>query len=105
VFDIVVHKNVRLSEIIVSDILDSDHITILFHILDHFRTRNSSDPVDKFLDLECLLASELIPPRIQIDSREEVGKAACNFTESLTSVYMISTGEITHLHLNNDVPG
>jgi hypothetical protein len=28
VLDIVVHKNVRLSEVIVSDILDSDHLTI-----------------------------------------------------------------------------
>jgi endonuclease/exonuclease/phosphatase (EEP) superfamily protein YafD len=34
VLDIVVHQNVRLSEITVSDTLDSDHLPILFHILD-----------------------------------------------------------------------
>jgi hypothetical protein len=28
--DIVVHKNVRLSEVIVSDILNSDHLPIVF---------------------------------------------------------------------------
>jgi hypothetical protein len=33
--DIVVHKNVRLSGVIVSDILDSDHLPIVFHLLDH----------------------------------------------------------------------
>jgi hypothetical protein len=40
VLDIVVHKNIRLSNVIVSDILDSDHLPIIFHILDHVRTQN-----------------------------------------------------------------
>jgi endonuclease/exonuclease/phosphatase (EEP) superfamily protein YafD len=53
--DIVVHKNVRLSEVIVSDILDSDHLPIIFHLLDHIRRRNVSDPVDKFTDWERFL--------------------------------------------------
>jgi hypothetical protein len=44
VFDIV-HKNVRLSEVISSDILDSEHLPIVFHLLDHFRTRKLLDPV------------------------------------------------------------
>jgi hypothetical protein len=48
VLDIVVHKNVLLLEIIVSDILDSDHLPIVFYLLDHVITRNLSDPVDKF---------------------------------------------------------
>jgi hypothetical protein len=39
VLDIVVHKNVQLSEVTVSDILDSDHLPIVFHLLDHIRTR------------------------------------------------------------------
>jgi hypothetical protein len=47
VLDIVVHKNVRLSEVIVPDILESDHLPIVFHSLDHVRSRNPSDPVDK----------------------------------------------------------
>jgi hypothetical protein len=37
--DIILHKNVWLSEVIVSDILDSGHLPIMFHSLDHIRTR------------------------------------------------------------------
>jgi hypothetical protein len=48
VLDIVVHKNIRLSHVIVSDILDSDH----FHILDHVRTEKLSEPLKKFTDWE-----------------------------------------------------
>jgi hypothetical protein len=62
VLDIVVHKNVRLSEVIVSDVLDSHHPPIVFHLLDHISTRNLSDPVVKFTDWRRFqsLASELI---------------------------------------------
>jgi hypothetical protein len=62
VLDIVVHRNVRPSEVIVSDILDSEHLQIVYQLLDHVRTRNPSDPVDKFTDLDQFkkLASELI---------------------------------------------
>jgi hypothetical protein len=38
VLDIVVHRDIRLSNIIVSYILDSDHLPIIFHILDHVRS-------------------------------------------------------------------
>jgi hypothetical protein len=47
VLDIVVHRNIRLSNVIVSDILDSDHLPIVFHILDHFRTTKISQPTEK----------------------------------------------------------
>jgi endonuclease/exonuclease/phosphatase family metal-dependent hydrolase len=47
---IVVHKNIRLSNVIVSDILDSDHLPIIFHILNHVRTHNLSAPAEKFTD-------------------------------------------------------
>jgi endonuclease/exonuclease/phosphatase family metal-dependent hydrolase len=65
--DIVVHKNVRLSEVIASDILDSDHLPIVFHLLDHARTMNLSDTVDNFTDWERFqsLAAELISPRMR----------------------------------------
>jgi hypothetical protein len=43
VLNIVVHKNVWLSEVIVSDILGSDHLPIVVQLLDHIRTRNLSD--------------------------------------------------------------
>jgi hypothetical protein len=76
VLDIVVQKNVWLSEVIVSDILDSDQPPIAFHLLGHDRTTNISDPVDKFTDWEKYqrLASELIYSRIQINLGEEADK-------------------------------
>jgi hypothetical protein len=39
VLDIVVHQNIRVSDIIVSDILDSDHLPIIFRILDDVKIR------------------------------------------------------------------
>jgi hypothetical protein len=58
----IVHKKIRLSEVIVADILDSDHLPIVFHLLDYVRTRNPLDPVDKFTDWEWFqsLDSEII---------------------------------------------
>jgi hypothetical protein len=66
--DIVVQKNIRMSEVIVSDILDSDQIPTVFHFLDHIRTWKLSDSVGKFTDWERFqsLAFELFSPRIQI---------------------------------------
>jgi hypothetical protein len=51
---IIVHKNVRLSGGIVSDILDNNHIPIVFPLLEHVRTsrRKVSDADDKFTDCE-----------------------------------------------------
>jgi hypothetical protein len=48
VLDIVVHQNIRVSDVIVSDILDSDHLPIIFHLLNHVKIRNLSDPIEKF---------------------------------------------------------
>jgi hypothetical protein len=45
---IFVHKNVRLAGAIISDILGSEHLPIVFHLLGQIKTRNFSDPVDKF---------------------------------------------------------
>jgi hypothetical protein len=52
VLDTVVHKNIRLPNVIVSGILDSDHLPIIFHILDHVRTKNISAPLKKITDWE-----------------------------------------------------
>jgi hypothetical protein len=41
-----------VSDITVSDILDSDHLPILYYILDHVIIRNLSEPVEKFSDWE-----------------------------------------------------
>jgi hypothetical protein len=48
--NIMVHQNVLLSEVIVSDILDSNRLPVIFQILDYVRTRNLSDPIEKFTD-------------------------------------------------------
>jgi hypothetical protein len=61
VFDTVVHQNIRLSGVVVSDILDSDHLPVVFHILDHVKTKNLLEPVEKFTDWKWLqsLTSDL----------------------------------------------
>jgi hypothetical protein len=48
VLDIVVHRNIRLSDVIVSDILDSNHLPTVLHILDHVRTKQISKPLETF---------------------------------------------------------
>jgi hypothetical protein len=90
--NIVVHKNIRVSEVIVSDILDLDHLPFVFNLLNHVRPRNLSDPVDKFTDWERFqcLTSELISPRIQINSGEEADKVAHGFTASIAVAYRLS---------------
>jgi hypothetical protein len=45
ILDIVVHQNIGLPSVVVSNILDSDHLPIIFHILDHVKIRNLSEPI------------------------------------------------------------
>jgi hypothetical protein len=52
VLDIVVHQNISLSDFIVSDILDSDHLPIVYHILYHVKIKNPSEPIEKYTDLD-----------------------------------------------------
>jgi hypothetical protein len=106
VLDIVVHQNIRVSDFIVSDILDSDHLPIVFHILDHVKIRNLSESVEKFTDWERFqsLASELISPRIEINSGVEADKAARDFTASIASAYRLSTNKVTLSNINKDTP-
>jgi hypothetical protein len=87
--------------------LDSDHLPIIFHILDHVKIRNLSDPIEKFTDWEWFqsLASELISPKIEVTSEAEADKGACDFTASISPAYRLSTSKITLLDLNNDLPG
>jgi hypothetical protein len=47
VLDIVVHQNIRLSRMIISDILDSDHLPVVFNRPIHVKTKNLSEPVEK----------------------------------------------------------
>jgi hypothetical protein len=61
----------------VTDILDSDHLPIIFDILDHVRTKNVSAPLEKFTDWERFqsLASNLISPRLEINTGVEADKS------------------------------
>jgi hypothetical protein len=107
VLDIVVHTNIRLSDVIVSEILDSDYLPIIFYILDHVRTKQMSETFEKFTNRERFqsLASNLISRRVEIYSRIEADKAARAFTASIASAYKLSTNKITLSDLNNDIPG
>jgi hypothetical protein len=96
-------RNIRLSEVTVSDILDSDHQPIALHLLEHITIKNLSDPVDKFRYCERFqsLASEIISLRIQIISEEE----ARDFPALIASAYRLSTSKITLSDLNKNPPG
>jgi hypothetical protein len=85
VLDIVVHQSIRVSDVIVSNILDSNHLPIIFHILHHIKIRKLSEPIEKFTDWDRFqsLASELISPRIEINSGVEADKAARDYTASV----------------------
>jgi hypothetical protein len=69
----------------------SDHLPLIFHILDHVKFRNVSEPIEKFTNWDQFqsLASELIPPRIEINTGVEADKAARDFTASVASAYML----------------
>ena len=107
VLDIVVHQNVRLSEITVSDTLDSDHLPIIFHVLEHVRTRETLAQVEKLTDWDRFqsLSSELISPKLTINSELEADKAVRDFTASISSAYKLSTHKVTLYELNNNLPG
>jgi hypothetical protein len=107
VLGIVVHQNIRVSHVIVSDILGSDHLSVVFHILDHVKIRNLSEPTEKFTDRDRFqsLAYELISPEVEINSGLEAYKAVRNFTASIASAYTLSTKKITLSDIGNELPG
>jgi len=44
--EMVVHQNVRLSDVTASDVLGSDHLPIFFHVLGHVSAKGISAPVE-----------------------------------------------------------
>jgi hypothetical protein len=86
-----------LSDIVVSDILDSDDLPIIFHILDHVKIRNPSEPIEKFTDWDRFqsLASELISPRIEINSGVEADKVVRDFGASVASACRLANSKVT----------
>jgi hypothetical protein len=107
VLGIIVRQNVLLSELIVTDILDSDHLPIKFSILDPVRTKEALDPVERLIDCELFqsLAPELVSSNIQIQSSNEADKAARDFAASIPSAYRISTRKTTIIHRKYEIPG
>jgi hypothetical protein len=95
-----------LSDVTVSDVLDSDHLSILFHILDHVSARDILAPVEIHTDWKRFrsLAADLISLRIQIDIADEAERAAYKFATSTASTYRLSTHKITLSELNNELP-
>jgi hypothetical protein len=93
VLEIIVNKNTRFSNVIVSEILDSDHLPIIFYIMDHIRTTKLLEPLNKFIDWDYFqsLATDVMSPRIEINSRIDANKAACNFAAFIASAYWLST--------------
>jgi hypothetical protein len=94
-----------VSHVIVSDILDIDHLPIVFHILDHVKIKNLSESVEKFTDWNRFqsLASEFISPKVEINLWVEADKPARDFTASFASAYRLSASKITLSNINNDL--
>jgi hypothetical protein len=106
VLDIVLHRNVRITDENILEILDSDHLPILFHMLDHVSTRDISAPVEIHTVWEGFqsLASDLISPRTQIHTYEDAEEAARNFAASIASAYRLSTHKIPLSEPNEELP-
>jgi hypothetical protein len=105
--DIVVHKNIRICDVNVFEILDSDTLLVLFQRLDHVSTRDISVPVEINTDWERRFqspASDLISPRIQIHTFQDAEEAASKFAASRASAYRLSTNKITLSELNEELP-
>jgi hypothetical protein len=92
VLDIVIHKDFRLSEVRVLDIMESDHLLIMFFILNHIKAREIMDAVEKFTNWERFQspASALVSPRVEINSCIETDKAAREFAASIASACRLS---------------
>jgi hypothetical protein len=106
VLDKMVHRKVHISDINMLGILDSYHLPILFHILNHVSTRGISAPAEIHTDWERFqsLASDFISPRIQIRTVIDAERTACNFRASIASVYRLSTHKITLSKLYEELP-
>jgi hypothetical protein len=106
VLDIVVHQTIRVSDVIASDILDSDYLPVVFHIriiskLGIFQNLLKNPDWERFQSLTSCLTS----PRIKINMGVEADKAEHDFTAPFASAYKLLTSKVTLLDLNNDLPG
>jgi hypothetical protein len=106
VMDTVVHKNIRFSNVIVSDIPDSDHLPKYSTSWIILELQNSWKDSKIVIDWGWLqsIATDIVSPRIEINLGIESDKAVCNFTASVALVYQLSTTKLILLELNNDLP-
>jgi hypothetical protein len=97
VLDIVVHRDGRLSEVRVLDIMDLDHLFSCFAFWIIVRLGKFWIRLKNFTDWERFqsLASALVSPRVEINSCIEVDKAARYFAASIASAYRLSTKTTT----------
>jgi hypothetical protein len=65
------------------------------------RTYRKIHTLDQFQSL----TSEMISPKVEINSGVEANKVMSNFTASIVSAYRLTTSKITLFDLNNDLPG
>jgi hypothetical protein len=91
-------KNIRISNVIVFDILHSDHLPVVFYTLDPVRTTKVSEPIEKCTDWEHFqsLTAKLLSFRFKINSGVEADKAAHAFTVSIASAYRLSMRRTTY---------
>jgi hypothetical protein len=102
--NIVVHHNIRLSLLRVSDILDSDHVKVVFLILDLDETNKLLEPLEKFTVWERFrsLASNFISPRSEVNLGAEADKTTREFTVSIALGYWLSTRNVKLYELHHD---
>jgi hypothetical protein len=75
-------------------------------MLDHVSTRNISASIEIYTDRLWFqsLASDIISPRTQIHTFEDVEEAAHNFTTYIASAFRLSTHKFTISELNEELP-
>jgi hypothetical protein len=96
-----------MSEVIVTGILDSDHLPIMFNIVDPARMSEALNPVEKLRAWKSFKASSpnSLSSNIQIHNSDKVNKAAFDFAASIVSVYMLSTRKSIISELKYEIPG
>jgi hypothetical protein len=100
VLDIVVHQIIRMSDVIVSDILDLDHLPIIFHILDYIKIRTLSEPIEKFTDWDLFQSLALeISPTYKINLGVKADRVVRDFTASVASAYSLATSKVKILDI------
>jgi hypothetical protein len=74
----------------------------MFYLLEHVKVRNLLKPTEKLTDWKQFqnIASELISPRLEINSGIEADKAAQDFTASIALACRLSTRKGTVSDIN-----